>query len=253
MHPRRPLLGLAALGALALALPGTAAEPVCYTAVAATATSPAVQACRQDAWIHQGTQKAGNLAGQGQSTVPSWNGTKPTAQLESGAGGGYATMRLLDIATPGDSTYVPTFAGEYTGVLDRFAVDLYAVVPVNQALASGLSMQTTLTVDGTEVFTTGGVLEQAVDVPIEATEAGGGRIGVLHFAFDNLAEALESNGLANAAGTRHTIRFTASPTYWGDEHTVFLYDEADVPSGIVVNPANLSAWTRIDAAPPVEE
>lgn len=133
-------------------------------------------------------------------------------------------------------------------MLDRAAIDLYLVTPVNQALNAPLSLQTSLTIDGVQVFSTGGALEAAVDVPIAPTPAGNGRIGVIRFAFDNLLDALEANGIANEPGTAHTLTFTAINTYWGDENTVFLYDEADVPSGVSFNPATLADHTVIDTA-----
>ena len=221
----------AALSTIVLAAPATAAGD-CYVARAATATAPSVVACQLDTWIAQGSQKAGNLAGAGQSTLPTWDTTKPTGQLEGGAGGGYGTVRLADIAEPGNTTFAPTFSGTYTGVLDNIAVDMFLVAPVYQASGGAYPLLATLTVDGVEVYSRPA---EEVEVPMEATPAGNGQIARMRFAFTRLVDELEASNVANDATTEHEISFSLVPRYWGDAHTVFLYDEADVPSAVTFN------------------
>lgn len=219
-----------------------AADGDCRVLIPATETTPETSVCRQDVWLHQGTQKAGNLAGAGQSTLPSWNTTKPTGQVEGGAGGGYATMRLADIAAPADRTFRPAFEGKFTGVLDNLAADLYLTTPVYQATGSAFPMLVQLKIDG-EI-----ILDQSaeeIDVPIQATDAGEGQIGKIQFAFTNINAALKSFNLANDAATEHTIEINVVPRYWGDAHTIIFYDEAQVPSGLIFNHEKPAGYTLI--------
>lgn len=243
MRLHRAAAAAAALSTLVLAAPATATSN-CYVARPATATTAEVAACQLDTWIAQGSQKPGNLAGTGQSTTPTWDMTKPTGQVEGGAGGGYATVRLAEIAQPGDPTFLPTFTGSYTGVLDNIAVDMYLVAPAYQATGTAYPLLASLTVDGVEVYA---VPAEEVDVPIEATTAGNGQIGRMRFVFTQLIQELEVSGVANDATAEHEITFTMINRYWGDGQTVFLYDEADVPSAVTFNvPGRLTGLVKLD-------
>jgi hypothetical protein len=202
-----------------------------------------VSVCRQDVWFHQGSAKAGNAAGLGQSTLPSWDTTKPAASVTSGAGGGYATVRLPEILTPYDRTYRPTFAGTYTGTLDNLAASIYLTAPAYQATGTDFPLLVRLTIDDEVIF------EEAsteIDVPIKPAGNVAGRID---FAFTELFDTLAELGLDNAADTTHAIELTVINRYWGDGHTVVLYDTSEVASGLVFNlEASLQNYTVIETS-----
>jgi hypothetical protein len=205
-----------------------------------------VQVCREDVWLHQAGTKLGNLAGAGQDTVPSWNTTKPTASMQSGAGAGYATVRLLDIAEPYNRAYRPTFEGKFTGTVDNLAATLYISSPIYQAVNIPWPLLLRLTIDGETVF------EQSdleIDVPMKAA----GNLRKVEFALTNLYEAMRSVGLDLSSTKEHTIELSVIQRYWGDGHTVVFYDSADAPSGMIFNLEStlLKPYTQIDTlAPP---
>lgn len=244
MRPvRRLAAATAAFAAIIVASPAVAANGDCYIARAATETQPEVRACQLDTWVAQGSQKPGNLAGVNESsTLPTWDTTKPTAQVQSGAGGGYATVRIVDIASPRNRAAAPTFEGTYTGVLDNIAIDMYLTTPVYQATGTSFPLIASLVVDGVEVYS---VPAEEVDVPIDPTEAAEGQIGHIRFAFEGLVRALEAVRVENGETTEHQVRFTLMNRYWGDGHTVFFYDEANVPSSVTFNATSLKGMVRI--------
>ncbi|HEV3475564.1 MAG TPA: hypothetical protein VG602_09385 [Actinomycetota bacterium] len=243
------LLATACLAGVLLLPQMVSAEATCRLIRGAqTPTDPTddVQVCRQDVWLHQAGTKLGNLAGAGQDTLPSWNTTKPSASLQSGAGAGYATVRLLDIAEPYNRTYRPTFEGKFTGTLDNLAVTLYISSPIYQALNIPWPLLVRLSIDGETVF------EQS-DVEIDVPQKPAGNFRKVEFALTNVYEAMKTTGLDLSSTKEHTIELSVIQRYWGDGHSVVFYDASDVPSGIVFNiePTNLKPYTQIDTfAPP---
>ena len=246
---RTRLITIACLAA-ALLLPQTVgAQTSCRLIKGAeTPNDPTddVQVCREDVWFHQAGTKLGNLAGAGQDTVPSWNTTKPTGSLQSGAGAAYATVRLLDILEPYNRTYRPTFEGKVTGTLDNLAVTLYLTTPIYQPLNIDWPMIVRLNIDGETVFEEADVGEE-IDVPMKAA----GNLRKVEFAFTNLYSAMESVGLDLSATKEHTVELAVMQQYWGDGHTLIFYDSAEAPSGQIFNlePTLLKPYTQIDTAP----
>src|SRR5687768_7842927 len=101
---------------LAVAAPSLAQGSTCYYKAFDEAGNPVGPAyCTQQVWFHQGQTKAGNLGATGQTAYPSWNTTKPTASVTSGAGGGYLTngAQWQMQGTKNEATGA-TFVGSFT-------------------------------------------------------------------------------------------------------------------------------------------
>lgn len=201
-----------------------------------------VEVCRLDTWVHTGGTRLGNLSA-AQGTVPSWDATQPTTSLQDG-GGGYASVRFVEILLPRDTKVMPTFAGGYTGVLDNLATTIYLSCPAYQATATPYPLSVALTIDG-ETVVDRTPLDTFVDVPITpVTEA----YGYMKVAFTNLYSTLAALGLDNAEGTQHTIEIQIMNQFWADGNAVVLYDATDAPTGNVFNieTSKLSGFTKID-------
>lgn len=229
-------LSVAAISATtALAAPGD-----CREITPATDTTAAVTACRQDVWLHAGN-KVGNVE------APTWNTTPPAASVTGGAGGGYAGLRLADIAEARNPNYRPTFSGSFTGTLDNLAATLYLAAPVYQATDTAFPLLATLKVDGEIIFEQEAV---EVDVPLQPA---GQATDKIQFALTGIAAEMASYQMPNAADTEHTVELSVINRYWGDGHTVFLYDTTEVPSGFIFNletdPASLKPYTQIPIVP----
>ena len=251
MSRRSIAAGLAAATVLSFGTGAMAASGDCRIIRAATPTTPAVNACQLDVFLHV-TGKVGNLsgvAGSGQS-VPTWNATKPTASVQSGAGGGYAFGRIVDIASAGQPAGRPRMTGTYTGVLDSVSADLFITFPVYQNTGGGFPLLTRLIVDGEVIydnFATAAGTEPSVPIEEAGTNTSGA-IGRIKYAVDGIYAELESLDVANAADTQHTITLEVLPLYWGDGQGALLYDTSEVPSGLIFNRDKLTGFLKLKAA-----
>jgi len=193
----------------------------------ATATSAAVTACRQDAWLHQGTARISNTVAASES--PSWNTTKPTAAFNDG-GAAYVGFAPVDMVQS-DPRVHPTFTGTYTGVLDNIAASFYITNVIYQKTATDPSNFYTLTIDGKTVWTNGSA-DDEVATPLTTVDDTTGHID---FAFTNLYDTLAAKGIANDSTTTHTITLSLINKYYGDGNFVLKYDSTEYPSGLIFN------------------
>ena len=199
-----------------------------------TDTTDDVSVCRQDTWFHQAAAKVGNAAGFGADAFPSWNNTKPTAAMSSGAGGAYVTNSAFHQGVGAqDPRGSAVFQGTYTGVLDNLAVDLYAAVaPI---FSNELNIE--LRIDGEAIYASSA----------EVTAQSGENTVRLKFAFTNLYNALEAVELQGDATTVHNVRLAVNGVYAINDPAVFLYDASDAASGISFNlDAGLNGYTKLD-------
>ena len=210
-----------------------------------TDTTDDVTVCTQDVWFHQAQTKLGNLSGSdfGADTIPSWDTTAPTASYQSGAGAGYATLRIVQIANGDNSGYEPTFQGAFTGPVDTLGVTAYLTCPLYQATGTDWPLLVRLTIDDQAVFDH---MDAYTDVPIQGSD-----IGKVQFAITNVYAAMQANGVDLSATAQHTVKIEFLQNFWGDGHTVVFYDAAEVPSGMIFNidPADLTGYTVLDATP----
>ena len=237
-------LGLLALLALtsttALAAPGD-----CRLIRGATTpdTADDVSVCRQDTWLHQASTKVGNAAALGQGTYPSWNTTKPTASVQSGAGGGYLAAAVIgQNVSRTDGRGVPTFVGTFTGNLDNIAATLYLFSPARSVEATQ-AVWLRLKVDGEILYQTGAAADRTPLVP------GGDAVLKTDFAFSNIYTAMESRGMDLTADRAHNVELIVSQWFTANDNAVYVYDTSEVPAGLVfnleVNP--LKAFTKFAA------
>ena len=236
---------LLAAGALflALGLPAFGQEASCRLIRGANTpsdTTDDVQVCRQDVWFHQANTKLGNAAASGQGSFPTFNTTKPTASVTTGAGGGYVgSSATHQNGEPFDPRLTATFDGTFTGDIDTLAVTMYMFNPPEDAQSlPTYAVNARLIVDGEEVYAVGGA---------EVKRSPGGQAARrIDFAFTNLYDSLKSLGLTGA-NRQHQVRFQVQGTGLATEAAVFVYDTSEVPSGLIFNiePENLSAYTVI--------
>jgi hypothetical protein len=234
---------LAMLGLLVAFVPAAAgAGEACRVIQGADTPDPAddVSVCRQDVWFHNAETPAGNLAAFGAAAFPSWNATKPTGSYMSGAGGAYvATSAFHQSNAPWDPQGTPVFEGTFTGDIDTLAATFYMFVPGKAAEAT-LPTNIQLIVDEQLIY-------EADDNSIRLSAAG--EIAKkIDFALTNIHVLMSELGLAGA-GTQHAIRLSVVGTGLATGAAVFVYDAAEVPSGMVFNiePENLANYTVIAA------
>lgn len=246
----RPLLALAlstaalAAGAAVAAEPSTCSDIQVITKRTAPIATETRQVCSASRWLVGSATKADNVA----TTAPTWDDSAPTSSVRAGAGSGYATVRVADIAAPFDAKFRPVFEGTFTGVLDNLAADLYLASPVYASTGTPFPMLLTVTVDGVPVFSQE---DAEIDVPLESnpTETTGtGATKRMRFAVTGIAQAMQD--LKMPLDGEHEIGISVINRYYGDGHTVFLYDTVEVPGGVVFNQpqAALKPYTGVKAS-----
>jgi hypothetical protein len=239
--PRIALSFLALVIALPIGLPASAQEASCRLIRGAnTPDDPTddVQVCRQDVWFHQGQTKFGN-AGAASGAFPTFNTTKPTASVTTGAGGGYlASSALHQTQAPWDPATSATFDGTFTGDIDNVAVSAYYFNPPEDAQSiPTFAINARVLVDGQVIAEAGGA---------EVPRAAAGQAKRADFVFTNLYPTLVDLGLSGP-GRQHQVRFQIMGTGLASEAAFFVYDTSEVPSGLIFNlePENLSSYTQV--------
>ena len=231
---------LALAGSSALAAPGDCR--LIRGAETPDVVTDDVSACRQDVWLHQAQTKAGNAAAVGQGTYPSWNTTKPTASVQSGAGGGYANLAAVNQnAGRADGRSAATFQGTFTGPLDNLAATLYVFNPGRQA-GPDQAVWMQLKVDNQVLYQSGA----ADRTPLVSA---GNAVFKTDFAFENVYAKLQELGVAGDASTVHNVELMISGWFSANDNSIYVYDTSEVPAGLVFNaePTLLSTFTkRID-------
>lgn len=199
-----------------------------------------VTVCRQDVWFRQATTKAGNLAAFGYDEFPTWDTEEPTASFATGSGGGYLGTSTFHQATaPWDPRGTAVFEGSFTGPIDTLAVTLYLFPSPVRYQDPVFPTDFQLMVDGEPVFEAGGV-------EVNMT-AGGQAVKRIDFALINIHRAMEGWGVE--ADGDHAVRLSVVGTGLATAAALFVYDAAEVPSGMIFNiePENLEGYTVVDA------
>lgn len=226
---------------LPLGLPATAQEASCRLIRGADTPDDStddVQVCRQDVWFHQAETKFGNAAAFDQGTFPSFDTTKPSASVTTGAGGGYlGSSTTHQNGEPFDPRLTATFDGTFTGDIDTLAATVYMFNPPEDAQdVPTFAINTRLVIDGEPVVETGGA-------EVKRTPAGDA-VRRIDFAFTNIYPTLEAFGL-NGVDREHQVRFQVQGTGLATEAALFVYDTSEVPSGLIFNiePEHLGNYT----------
>lgn len=221
-------VALSVLGATAGA---GALEPGCREIRPATATAPAVEACRQDVWFHAAQTKAGNAAAlpaeAGQS-FPSWNTTKPAASVTTGAGAGYVTVAAADAVQENHPAARPRFVGNFDGVMDNLALTGYVYAPAPQQ-AKTYDVILRLEIDGTTIWNN---YDAQITTPL-VNGANPYEPARFNITLTNIAQTMQDNGLSLAGP--HRVELSVINFFFGEDHSMFVYDAAEVPAGIVFN------------------
>lgn len=201
-----------------------------------------VSVCREDVWFHKGTAQVGNLAGFGQSTLPSWNTTKPTAELHDA--GVYVSSSEHDIfVQEGGPAGRAQFEGKFTGPLDTLGFRLFARSPFDEVwTGNALPATVHLAIDGEVVYDN--YTTAAIELPLQGDET------LLHIdgAFHKLYDHMASLGLDMSATKEHTINFGVVGWFFPGSETVFVYDADEAQSGLYFNlePGSMAGFTKID-------
>ncbi len=218
-------------------LPAGADPGSCHVIRGAGTADPAddVHVCRQDVWFHAGQAKPGNT-GAASGSFPTFNTTKPTASVATGAGGGYvASSATHQSGVPWDERLTATFDGSFTGDIDNLAVTAYFfTTPVQEAQGiPNFRVGARLVVDGQEIYAT-----SEAHMP---RQSGGTAVKKVDFVITGLYGAMAEAGFAGH-DKAHKVRFQVNGTGLASDAAVFVYDTTEVPSGMVFNiePENFS-------------
>jgi hypothetical protein len=196
------MVGLAAL----VPTPGGAAEPIPTASV----------------YAHCGATKVG----QGSLATYTWNATKPTASVTTGAGCG----QLDSDKTAGDGIQL---TGTYTGLLDKLTVRFWVIDagPVRAGAYGEWFIDTAIDVDGGAA---GGSGEVHV-TPVESS-TGASRLVEISVTGIGLTDP------KNADHTKlHNIAINLeSASYLDGDQIAWVLDTSEVDSGVVFSPASLA-------------
>jgi hypothetical protein len=214
--------------ALAIAAPSIAQAETCYYKAFDALGNPIGPAyCTQDVWFHQGQTKAGNLAATGQTPGPTFDTTRPTASVTSGAGGGYLTNGAeWQVQGTRNEATGATFTGTFTGAIDNLGITMYMLAPGKQQDPT-YSFGFIAEVDGKEIGRSANV-----DAPLES---GGDAALKSSFVLTEIAAAMQQAGVVTGDGVVHTIRIYLTAYPIATTTGVFVYDTTEVPSGMTFN------------------
>lgn len=196
-------------------------------------------------YIHQAETKVGNLGAVGATGFPSWDDEAPTASVQGGAGGGYLTTPVDQVAPNNDEPTGLTVIGSFSGCLDTMLIELYAALPTNRTGTSGelnesaFNGRLKISVDGEEVlFPT---LAEGKTIP----NPGGDATYQIRYAITDINEAMLDLGLDPTAD--HEVRLNVTPQYVNTSNAIFFYDTTEVPSGILFNGTPDETYTAVSA------
>jgi hypothetical protein len=206
-------------------------------ATGATAAGPATY-LPQQAWFHCAATKVGNVGAVGAATggLPSWDTTRPTASVQSGAGCGSTN-------TPGFSgaghagLYDTVFAGTFTGNLRSMALELHSIYAGTGRADGNVGVAVEVAVDGVIYKVTATPAVVRVKAEPSATKLSEKVVFTLTGfpVFDDKNRDRipdEGPGTTQRAITikvRHGF-IDANPL------GAFVYDTTEVPSGVTFNP-----------------
>jgi len=230
---RRVLLILAVL---AVAAPAIAEEPL----------PPVFN--RSEVWFHGTSRPVTNLDAE-EGSVPTWNGTKPTASVPGGAGSVYAANNVSFLTSgvdhkPGDHF---TVRGPLTGDVDTMAVTLFAHLPTEQVMGCGIDLAFELVVDDYPILYQG-QLEASHGMAVKQVS---GSLYSVKFVFTRLHQMLQESGIATGPDVEHAISLNVMNFYVCQE-AVWVYDSAEAPAGAIFNaaPEELAGYTTVDVFNP---
>lgn len=233
----RPVLLLTGVALTALAVPAVAQDPF----VPVLAQQPVFFAC--------GADKVDNVRRAQGGAVPTWTATRPVASVTTGAGCGSADSPFTQTAT--DNMYDSTWSGQVTGNLDAVTVELHSIDAARSRAGGTGSLQVRLLVDGEELTPGAEGLGTAVTVtPVpSSTRASSAYLFTvtgLGFTGEDEQGVHEVTLQVNGGAV-----IQRGPTVMDAVHG-FVWGAAEVPSGLVFNPAKPAAVTLAATRPAPE-
>lgn len=166
-----------------------------------------------------------------------WDDTRPTGSYRNGAGCGTLDTAVIG-AQPQNQFYDLALSGTFTGNLKDLTVRLWGVDLAGSRSTDGWTLRIAVTVDGRERLP----LTTRVDAPMVGASTDPARL--LEFTVTDLDLLSEADHMGE-----HTIDITVAAVFLDGSGIVhWLYDAADVDSGLVFNPST-PAPTRVKANP----
>ncbi len=155
-----------------------------------------------------------------QGQVPGWDTTAPTGSVTGGAGCGFYDNILSSSAQ--DRPFDASWAGTFTGNLDRLTLELHRLLPT-----SGATMPNRLVLE----VQVDGVPYYAGDVNVTPAASATGASQVAHVTLDDLRLNKEAG---DGTKQREVRVYVAS---YNESQAAWVFDSTEVPAGIMFNPA----------------
>lgn len=188
------------------------------------------------------------------SGVASWNATKPTASVQSGAGCGFADPGGL-AGTGMETIYDVPVKGTFTGNLDSLTVRFYDINVGPSRSTNSLTAALRVVIDGQSMF---GMTTAATPAPaarpytitLKPSSSGASQLAEM---------TVTGLGFVEKEGTPQDVEHTISIAVGGtsDALSGWVMDTSETPSSIVFNPATPAAATAQATSPggpvPAEE
>lgn len=208
-----------------------------------------------------GPTKVHNVNHQLGSSSPTWSTTAPAQSYTQGAGCG--TLDSFLFLEESESIYDASFKGTFTGNLRNLTVRLHNLVLGRVRTAETTPLAIRLLIDGEHYIASAPGLPYGSLVEVTPVPSSTGATELLEFSITGLGSATEvkdsqgnvidikTTGLATEDGdgsTEHEIVLIVTPFYT-PYNNAFVWDAAEIASGITFNPPTLAA-ARLAATPP---
>lgn len=219
MRMRSFLLAVAAI--LAVALPASA-----QTVFVPTYTeTPVYLHCNGPTKLSQ----ANYLASTAARTI-GWDGTKPTTSYTAGAGCGTVDSFLVG-AAPMNPVYDLALSGTYTGNLRDMTVRLWGIDTSGSRATDAWTVRGYVAIDGRQRVPFTEVIKGTM-IPSSTGIARAVEFSVTHLGLSTEADSTRE----------HSVEITVASIFLDSSGLItWVYDAAEIDSGIVFNPAGLAA------------
>jgi hypothetical protein len=208
-----------------------------------------------------GPTKVQNVNHQLGSGAPSWNTTAPTQSYTQGAGCG--TLDNFLYLEDSESIYDASFRGTFTGNLRNLTIRLHNLLLGRVRTADSTPLAIRLLIDGEHYISSAPGQPYGSLVEVSPVPSSTGATELLEFSIAGLGSATEvkdsqgnvidvkTTGLATEDGdgaAEHEIVLIVTPFYT-PYNNAFVWDAAEIASGITFNPPTLAA-AKLAATPP---
>ena len=185
-------------------------------------------------YLHcNGATKFSNLHATVDGNRVGFNTTKPTASYTSGAGCG-----TVDTFLSGSANHNPIYdfpvAGTFTGNINNITVRFWTIDAGVSRVIDEMNFGAYLVIDGTDVVARPADAPNVEVIPVNSST---GISRLVEFTFTNIGLSSEADHTAE-----HTIELTMEGWFTDtDAVNVWVYDAAEIDSGLVINDTTPSA------------